>query len=49
MGVTYKTGIANSTKGTTPVSSTPDLQGQINNLKSQLVAARVIEIGRAHV
>jgi hypothetical protein len=40
----YRTGITNSTKGTTPVSSTPDLQGQINNLKSQLVAARVIDI-----
>jgi hypothetical protein len=40
----YKTGIANSTRGTTAVSSTPDLQGQINNLKSQLVAARVIDI-----
>jgi hypothetical protein len=40
----YRTGIANSTRGTTSVSSTPDLQGQINNLKSQLVAARVIDI-----
>jgi hypothetical protein len=41
---TYKTGIANSTKGTTPFSSIPDIQGQINNLKSQLIAARVIDI-----
>jgi hypothetical protein len=40
----YRTGIANSTRGATAVSSTPDLQGQINNLKSQLVAARVIDI-----
>ena len=40
----YRTGIANSTRGTTAVSSTPDLQGQINNLKSQLAAARVIDI-----
>jgi hypothetical protein len=44
MGVTYRTGLTNSTKGVTAVSSTPDLQGQINNLKSQLVAARVIDI-----
>jgi len=40
----YRTGITNSTRGATAVSSTPDLQGQINNLKSQLVAARVIDI-----
>jgi hypothetical protein len=40
----YRTGITNSTRGTTAVSSTPDLQGQINNLKSQLAAARVIDI-----
>ena len=40
----YRTGIANSTRGTNPVPSIPDLQSQINDLKSKLTAARVIDI-----
>lgn len=44
MGITYKTGITNSTQGVPSVSSAPNLQNQINDLKSQLVAARVLDI-----
>jgi hypothetical protein len=40
----YKTGIANSTRGTTAVSSTPNLQDQISSLKSQVTFARVTDI-----
>jgi hypothetical protein len=41
----YKTGIANSTKGSSSPSSTSgEYQGQITDLKSQIVAARVTDI-----
>jgi hypothetical protein len=40
----YKTGIANSTKGTTPPPQQSGTQNQLNALKSQVVAARVIDI-----
>ena len=44
MGVTYKTGIANSTKGVSSISSAPSLQDQILSLKSQVIFARVTDI-----
>jgi hypothetical protein len=40
----YKTGITNSTKGSTPTSPTTGIQSQLDNLKGQVVAARVIDI-----
>lgn len=40
----YKTGIANSTKGTTPTPQSSGIQNQLNTLKSQVMAARVIDI-----
>jgi hypothetical protein len=40
----YRTGISNSTRGVTSVSSSPNLQDQISSLKSQIVAARVTDI-----
>ena len=40
----YKTGIAGSTKGTTPIPNTGAATDQINALKGQMVAARVIDI-----
>ena len=41
----YKTGIANSTRGSsTPSSTSGAYQGQITDLKSQIVAARVTDI-----
>jgi len=40
----YKTGIAGSTKGTTPIPNTGVALDQINTLKGQMVAARVIDI-----
>jgi len=40
----YRTGISNSTRGVTSVSSAPNLQDQISSLKSQIVAARVTDI-----
>jgi hypothetical protein len=40
----YKTGIANSTKGTSPSIQTTGIQSQLDNLKGQVVAARVIDI-----
>jgi hypothetical protein len=40
----YRTGIANSTKGVSGISSTPNLQDQISNLKSQITFARVTDI-----
>jgi len=40
----YRTGIANSTKGISGISSTPNLQDQISNLKSQITFARVTDI-----
>jgi hypothetical protein len=39
-----KTGIANSNRGTTPSPNTGAALDQINNLKGQMVAARVIDI-----
>jgi len=39
-----KTGIAGSTKGTTPSSNTGGAQDQISSLKGQMVAARVTDI-----
>jgi len=39
-----KTGIANSNRGTTPPPNTGAALDQINNLKGQIVAARVIDI-----
>jgi hypothetical protein len=39
-----KTGITNSTRGTTPPPNTGAALDQINNLKGQMVAARVIDI-----
>lgn len=39
-----KTGIANSNRGTTPPPNTGVALDQINNLKGQMVAARVIDI-----
>ena len=44
MGITYRTGVTNSTQGIPSVSSSPNLQSQINDLKFQLVAARVLDI-----
>jgi hypothetical protein len=40
----YKTGLANSTKGTSPSTQQPGVQGQLNALKGQVVAARVLDI-----
>lgn len=40
----YKTGLANSTKGATPQPQQSGTQNQLNALKSQVVAARVIDI-----
>ena len=40
----YKTGIAGSTKGTTPIPNTGAATDQINALKGQMVAARVTDI-----
>jgi hypothetical protein len=40
----YKTGIAGSTKGTTPSPNTSGAQDQISTLKGQMVAARVTDI-----
>ena len=40
----YKTGIAGSTKGTTPIPNAGVALDQINVLKGQMVAARVIDI-----
>jgi hypothetical protein len=40
----YKTGIAGSTRGTTPPPNTSGAQDQISTLKGQMVAARVIDI-----
>jgi hypothetical protein len=40
----YRTGIANSNKGISGVSSSPNLQDQISNLKSQITFARVTDI-----
>lgn len=40
----YKTGIAGSTKGTTPIPNTGVATDQINALKGQMVAARVTDI-----
>lgn len=40
----YKTGIAGSTKGTTPIPNTGGALDQINTLKGQMVAARVTDI-----
>jgi hypothetical protein len=40
----YKTGIAGSTKGTTPSPNTGGTQDQISTLKGQMVAARVTDI-----
>jgi len=40
----YKTGIANSTRGTSPTPQQSGVQTQIESLKSQVVAARVIDI-----
>ena len=40
----YKTGIAGSTKGTTPIPNTGVAADQINALKGQMVAARVTDI-----
>lgn len=39
-----KTGITNSTRGTSPIPNTGNTLDQINNLKGQIVAARVIDI-----
>jgi hypothetical protein len=39
-----KTGITNSTRGTSPTPNTGNAQDQINGLKGQMVAARVIDI-----
>jgi hypothetical protein len=39
-----KTGITNSTRGTSPTPNTGAALDQINNLKGQMVAARVIDI-----
>jgi hypothetical protein len=39
-----KTGIANSTRGASPVSNSSNLNSQLINLKSQIVAARVTDI-----
>ena len=39
-----KTGITNSTRGTSPQPNTGNAQDQINGLKGQMVAARVIDI-----
>jgi hypothetical protein len=40
----YKTGIAGSTRGTTPLPNTSGAQDQISTLKGQMVAARVTDI-----
>jgi len=40
----YKTGIAGSTRGTTPPPNTSGAQDQISTLKGQMVAARVTDI-----
>jgi hypothetical protein len=40
----YKTGLTNSTKGTTPTPQQSGTQNQLNALKSQVVAARVLDI-----
>lgn len=40
----YKTGLANSTRGTSPSSNTSGVLNQIDNLKGQVVAARVTDI-----
>lgn len=40
----HKTGITNSTRGVSPTNPSFDFQSQINNLKSQIVAARVTDI-----
>lgn len=40
----HKTGIANSTKGVSTINPSFDFQSQLNNIKSQIVAARVIDI-----
>jgi hypothetical protein len=40
----YKTGITNSTKGTSPSAPSSNLQSQINGLKGQTAAARVTDI-----
>jgi hypothetical protein len=40
----YKTGIAGSTRGTTPSPNVRGAQDQISTLKGQMVAARVIDI-----
>jgi hypothetical protein len=40
----YKTGITNSTKGTSQSSPSNNIQSQINGLKGQMVAARVLDI-----
>jgi hypothetical protein len=39
-----KTGIANSTRGSSPVPNSSNLSSQLTNLKSQIVAARVTDI-----
>jgi hypothetical protein len=39
-----KTGITNSTRGTSPLPNAGNAQDQINGLKGQMVAARVIDI-----
>ena len=40
----YKTGITNSTRGTSPANLSNNFQFQINELKNQTVAARVLDI-----
>jgi hypothetical protein len=40
----YKTGITNSTRGTSPANLSSNFQFQINELKNQTVAARVLDI-----
>jgi hypothetical protein len=40
----YKTGITNSTRGTSPSTPSSNLQSQINGLKGQTAAARVTDI-----
>ena len=39
-----KTGIANSTRGVSPVPNSSNLSSQLTNLKNQIVAARVTDI-----
>ncbi len=40
----HKTGLANSTRGTSPTSNTSGILNKIDTLKGQVVAARVTDI-----